>query len=194
MLVFPTDSTLTLTTSGFSSAWDASGQIPQRAIEQGLIDRWGAIDDLEGGSTGRQDVQVNFHVQGTDANVFDLQAYLVDYQFKLFSNFTFFLDDPERGDTIEQTDSRRVAGVNSAYTFHHYWGPNLAHTTMGGGLRADNAAVALWKSPDRQRLAPLVEADVVERNLFLWIQEEISPHPAPATGAGAARRLFHLQC
>ena len=170
-------STLTLTTSGFSSAWDASGQIPQRAIEQGLIDRWGAIDDLEGGSTGRQDVQINFHVQGTDANAFDLQAYLADYQFKLFSNFTFFLEDPERGDTIEQTDSRRVAGINSAYTFHHYWGPCLAHTTMGGGLRADNAAVALWKSPDRQRLAPLVEADVVERNLFLWVQEEIALTP-----------------
>ncbi len=170
-------STLTLTTSGFSSAWDASGQIPQRAIEQGLIDRWGAIDDLEGGTTGRQDVQVNFHVQGTDASAFDLQAYLVDYQFKLFSNFTFFLDDPERGDTIEQTDSRRVAGINSAYIFHHYWGPYLAHTTMGGGLRADNAAVALWKSPDRQRLAPLVEADVVERNLFLWTQEEIALTP-----------------
>ena len=170
-------STLTLTTGGFSSAWDASGQIPQRAIEQGLIDRWGAIDDLEGGTTGRQDVQVNFHVQGTDASDFDLQAYLVNYQFKLFSNFTFFLDDPERGDTIEQTDSRRVAGINSAYIFHHYWGPYLAHTTMGGGLRADNAAVALWKSPDRQRLAPLVEADVVERNLFLWIQEEISLTP-----------------
>ena len=171
-------STLTLTTSGFSSAWDASGQIPQRAIEQGLIDRWGSIDDLEGGTTGRQDVQVNFHVQGTDAHAFDLQAYLVNYQFKLFSNFTFFLEDPERGDTIEQTDLRRVAGINSAYTFHHYWGPYLAHTTMGGGLRADNAAVSLWKSPDRQRLASLVEADVVERNLFLWTQEEIvlTPH------------------
>ena len=48
---------------------------------------------------------------------------------------------------------------------------------MGGGLRADNAAVALWKSPDRQRFAPLVEADVVERNLFLWTQEEIALTP-----------------
>ncbi len=163
---------LTLTTSGFSSAWNASGQVPQRAIDEGLINRWGAIDDLEGGITGRQDVQVNFHVQGTDHSDFNLQAYWVNYQFKLFSNFTFFLDDPERGDTIEQTDARRVAGINSDYTFHHDWGP-LAHTTIGGGLRTDNAAVGLWKSPDRQRLAPLVEADVVERNLFLWAQEEI---------------------
>ncbi len=166
-------STLTLTTSGFSSAWDASGQIPQRAIDQGLIDRWGAIDDLEGGTTGRQDFHVNFHVQGTGTSAFDLQAYLISYQFKLFSNFTFFLDDPQRGDTIEQTDNRRVTGVNSRYTFYHNWGPYLAHTTMGGGLRADNAAVSLWRSPDRQRLSPLVDADVIERNLFLWAQEEI---------------------
>ena len=166
-------STLTLTTSGFSSAWDASGQIPQRAVEQGLIDRWGAIDDLEGGTTGRQDFQVNFHVQEEGTSTFDLQAYLVNYQFKLFSNFTFFLNDPERGDVIEQTDTRQVTGINSRYSFFHNVGPYLAHTEIGGGLRADNADVELWKSPNRQRLAPLVDADVVERNLFLWGQEEL---------------------
>ena len=170
-------STLTLTTSGFSSAWDASGQIPQRAVEQGLIDRWDAIDDLEGGTTGRQDFHVNFHVQEAGTSTFDLQAYLVSYQFKLFSNFTFFLDDPERGDTIEQTDDRQVTGINSRYSFFHNWGPYLAHTSIGGGLRADNAAVGLWKSPDRQRLASLVNADVVERNLFLWAQEELAFTP-----------------
>ena len=49
----------------------------------------------------------------------------------------------------------------------------MAHTAIGGGLRADNADVGLWRSPDRQRLAPLVDADVVERNLFLWAQEEL---------------------
>ena len=166
-------STLTLTTSGFSSAWDASGQIPQRAVERGLIDRWGAIDDLEGGTTGRQDFHVNFQVQEAGTSVFDLQAYLVSYQFKLFSNFTFFLEDRERGDAIEQTDTRQVSGINSRYSFYHRWGPYLAHTAVGGGLRADNADVGLWKSPERQRLLPLVDADVMERNLFLWAQEEL---------------------
>jgi len=89
-----------LPTSGFSSAWDASGQIPQRAVEQGLIDRWGAIDDLEGGPTCRQDFHVNFHVEAAGSTTFDLQEYLFSYQFKLFSNFTFFTDDPERGHPI----------------------------------------------------------------------------------------------
>ena len=166
-------STLTVTSSGFSSAWDASGQIPQRAIEQGRIDRWGAIDDMEGGTTGRQDFHINFQAEGKGISNFDLLAYLVNYQFKLFSNFTFFLDDPDRGDGIEQTDNRLVTGINSRYIFYHNLGPYSIHTTLGGGLRADNAAVALWKSPDRQRLTPLAEADVVERNLFLWGQQEI---------------------
>lgn len=170
-------STLALTLSGFSSAWDASGQIPQRAVERGLTGRFGAIDDLEGGTTGRQDFHFDFRSQGKGNTSLDIQGYLVNYNFKLFSNFTFFLEDPERGDTIEQTDDRRVSGLNSRYTFYHNWGPHLSRTTLGGGFRADDAAVGLWKSPDRQRLAPLVDADIVERNLFLWVQEEITLHP-----------------
>ena len=170
-------STLALTLSGFSSAWDASGQIPQRAIVDGLIDRFGAIDDLEGGTTGRQDFNFNFRSQGKGNSTLDIQGYLVNYNFKLFSNFTFFRDDPDRGDTIEQTDDRLVSGLNSRYSFYHNWGPYLSRTTLAGGFRADNAAVSLWKSPDRQRLNPLVDGYIIERNLYLWLQEEVTPHP-----------------
>ena len=170
-------STLALTLSGFSSAWDASGQIPQRAIVDGLIDRFGAIDDLEGGTTGRQDFNFNFRSQGKGNSTLDIQGYLVNYNFKLFSNFTFFRDDAVDGDTIEQTDHRMVSGLNSCYSFYHNWGPYLSRTTLAGGFRADNAAVSLWKSPDRQRLNSLVDADIVERNLYLWLQEEVTPHP-----------------
>ncbi len=39
--------------SAFRSNWGASGQVPERAIAQGLISRFGAIDSSEGGSTAR---------------------------------------------------------------------------------------------------------------------------------------------
>lgn len=168
--------TLTVDASGFSSAWEsASGQIPVRALP--AIGRWGSIDDLEGGTTGRHNLNLTFREQGRNNSDLTIQTYLVNYDFKLFSNFTFFLEDPKAGDMIEQTDDRRIWGLNSRYTFFNQVGPFLAQTTLGAGLRADNASVALWRAPDRRRSAPLVDSQVLERNLSLWAQREIFLSP-----------------
>lgn len=170
-------STLALGLSGFSSAWNASGQIPQRAVDAGLIDRFDSLDDREGGTTGRQDVNLHYTVQGDDGSRLLLQSYLSRYNFKLFSNFTFFLDDPVNGDMIEQTDDRQIVGLNSQYQFHRPLGRAFATTTLGGGFRADDADVALWHSPRRRRLEARVDAAIAERNLFLWAQQELTFSP-----------------
>ncbi len=170
-------STLAISVGGFSSAWDASGQIPQRAVDQGLITRFEALDDLEGGSTNRQDVNLTYEVLGADGTSFLLQTYTSRYRFKLFSNFTFFLEDSEFGDMIEQTDDRRITGLNSRYRRVRNMGDVVSTTMLGGGFRADDAAVGLLKSPDRFRSASLVDSDVAERNVFFWVQEEILPVP-----------------
>lgn len=161
---------LAASVSGFSSAWDASGQVPLRAVSQGLIERFGAIDAQEGGTTSRQDLNVEY--AATQGNRrFQLQAYASQYSFKLFSNFTFFLDDPVQGDMIEQTDRRSLAGLHGRYQFTSLLGSIVGTTTLGGSFRTDNAAVSLWKSPDRIRETSLVDADVLERNLALWAEE-----------------------
>lgn len=165
-------SKLTVDISGFSSAWDASGQVPQRAIDSGLIGRFGAIDDLEGGTTGRQNVKLAYETSSSN-DEFILQTYASRYNFKLFSNFTYFLSDPVNGDMIEQTDSRQILGLNGKYRSLHHLAGLQATATFGGGYRADDMEVALWNSPNRQRLAALVDAKILERNLFLWMQEEI---------------------
>ncbi|MEZ4701670.1 MAG: TonB-dependent receptor [Rhodothermales bacterium] len=162
---------LALSVSGFSSAWNASGQIPARAVAQGL-NRFGSLDDLEGGTTGRQDINLIYSADTGDAS-FTLQGYSSRYTFKLFSNFTYFLEDPVRGDMIEQTDDRRLYGLNGRYSRYHPLDAIPARTTMGGGFRGDDADVQLWKSPDRVRSAGLIDATVVERNLYLWVQEEL---------------------
>lgn len=163
---------LSLTASGFSSAWDASGQIPQRAVDQGLINRFGSLDDLEGGTTGRQDLNLIYKADQGDQD-FSIQAYASRYTFKLFSNFTFFLDDPELGDMIEQTDNRQIIGVNAKYTVGHALGAVPATATLGGGFRSDDIELSLWRSPDRVRLETLVDAAITERNFYLWAQEEV---------------------
>ena len=164
--------------SGFSSAWNASGQIPQRAVDRRLINRFGSLDDLEGGTTGRQNLNFLYESTGSGNSEFQIQAYTSRYNFKLFSNFTFFLDDPINGDMIEQTDSRQILGLNAKYKFYHTLGPGklglrgVSMATFGGGYRADDMDVTLWRSPNRVRLEKRVDANIAERNLFLWAQEE----------------------
>lgn len=163
---------LSLSISGFSSAWNASGQIPTRAIQQGMLDRFGSLDDLEGGTTGRQDVNLTYSAKKVN-ETFEIQGYATRYNFKLFSNFTFFLEDPINGDMIEQTDDRRMVGINSSYRFTRTGGSMISTTTLGGGFRADDIAVSLWKSPHRSRQSSLVDADIAERNISLWAQQEL---------------------
>ena len=164
---------LTFSVNSFSSAWDASGQIPQRAVDNGLITRFGTIDDLEGGQTGRQNLNLTYTVIREDNSQFFIQPYFSRYNFKLFSNFTFFLDDPENGDMIEQTDDRTLLGLNTEYQFKRSIRSMQSTTTLGSGFRSDDIAVSLWHSPNRRRLTQRVDSGIIERNLFLWVQEEL---------------------
>ena len=164
---------LTFSVDSFSSAWDASGQIPQRAVDNGLITRFGTIDDLEGGQTGRQNLNLTYTVIREDNSQFFIQPYFSRYNFKLFSNFTFFLDDPENGDMIEQTDDRTLLGLNTEYQFKQSIRSMQSTTTLGSGFRSDDIAVSLWHSPNRRRLTQKGDSGIIERNLFLWVQEEL---------------------
>ena len=166
-------STLTLDLGAFGSAWDASGQIPLRAVQSGQLGRWGAVDDLEGGSTGRRNFNLTFRSKGRNNSDFTTQAFFSRYDFKLYSNFTFFLQDPLNGDMIEQVDDRQLAGFRSDYSFYHNLGQTLVRATLGGGMRGDDAEVALWKNNTRERVRPLVDSRILERNFYMWGREEI---------------------
>ncbi|TRZ46169.1 TonB-dependent receptor [Robertkochia solimangrovi] len=106
---------LMLTLSHFQSKWDASGQIPQRAVENGSISRFGAIDDTEGGETSRQNILVNHRKEFDDYSSLTSKAFVTAYDFDLYSNFTFFLEDPVNGDQIKQREDRLLMGMESRY-------------------------------------------------------------------------------
>ncbi len=99
--------------SHFTSRWDASGQIPQRKIDDGSISRFGAIDDTEGGETARTNVLISTNHVLQDQLLINTSAYYSRYIFELFSNFTFFLNDPVNGDQIRQKESRDIFGLSS---------------------------------------------------------------------------------
>lgn len=105
-----------VTLSHFTSKWDASGQIPQRAVNNGVITRFGTIDDTEGGKTSRSNFLLTYDKILSENSSIKNKVYYNKYNFELFSNFTFFLDDPVNGDQIKQKESRNIFGFNSEYT------------------------------------------------------------------------------
>jgi len=107
---------LTLSLSHFQSQWDASGQIPQRAVDQGLISRFGAIDNTEGGNTSRSNILLNHKKLIGDDSSLKTKAFISAYDFELYSNFTFFLVDRVNGDQIRQREDRTLLGAETVFS------------------------------------------------------------------------------
>ncbi|MGJ5642880.1 TonB-dependent receptor [Formosa sp. S-31] len=167
---------LNISTSYFQSKWDASGQIPQRAVDNGTIDRFGAIDDTEGGQTSRMNVLVN-HTKTLDENrVVTSSAYVSQYNFELFSNFTYFLEDPVNGDQIKQKENRLIGGASTQYEHRNIaLGTNTSFKYQAGiGFRYDNIDdVELSHTLNRQTtLNYLALGDVDEVNSYTYINTE----------------------
>jgi outer membrane receptor protein involved in Fe transport len=128
---------LNLSVSHFDSEWDASGQIPQRAVDRGLIGRFGAIDDTEGGSTSRTNFNLNYSHEISDNEFLDTNVFYSHYDFLLYSNFTFFLEDPINGDQIKQVESRDMAGFRTQYNYKTQLSGNDLKFSAGIGMRND---------------------------------------------------------
>ncbi len=155
---------------GFGSSWDASGQVPDRAVKAGIISRFGSIDNSEGGTTQRNNFNLIYHTQ-LEANEFETQVYASNYRFKLFSNFTFFLEDSINGDEIEQDDNRTIRGLNSHYTIAHKLGNMNNRFTLGISYRADEIENQLWHATKRVRLEARAHALVHERSTGVYANE-----------------------
>ncbi|MFS4467926.1 TonB-dependent receptor [Maribacter sp. 2210JD10-5] len=162
------DEELTLSVSHFQSRWDASGQIPQRAVEQRLITRFGAIDSTEGGNTSRSNIWLKHMKQLDEHQRIKTTAYLSKYDFELFSNFTFFLNNPTDGDQIQQVESRTILGAETVYDVNFHNEDHNAQLSLESGLGFrydDNNDVQLSRTRNRREiLERLAFGDVDEFN------------------------------
>jgi hypothetical protein len=128
---------VSLSASHFTSTWDASGQIPIRAVNDGSIGWFGAIDDTEGGTTSRTNINAMFFHEIDERTSFSGNAFYSKYDFELFSNFTFFLEDPINGDQIRQHESRDIFGLNTEWAKYLNLGNVETKLRVGLGFRAD---------------------------------------------------------
>lgn len=156
-----------VTLMGYDNSWNSADQIPRRAVNSGLIDEYGSLDDTLGGESSRYSLSAGLQRQ-TAGGSQQLSAYAIDYRMQLWSNFTYLLDDPERGDQFEQLDDRRIYGA----TWHQHWGSgSLLQHRAGAQLRHDDInEVALFHTDRRQRLGTTRRDAVEETSLGLYYE------------------------
>ena len=166
---------LTASASAFKSKWDASGQVPTRAIEDGTIDRFGSIDPSEGGNTERYNANLNISHTFNNHTTWNNQVYYSRYIFNLYSNFTFFLNDDVNGDEINQKESRNIFGYNTKINTKKSYGKLNINNTYGAGFRYDatfNSTLA--HTVKREFLGDVKKGDINEANLFAYAQKQFS--------------------
>ena len=127
---------LTMTLSTFGSQWRSSGEIPERAVDEGLIGRFGYIDSLQGGNTSRSNIIAKLCSTVSDNWYMQNQIYYSWYQFSHRFNDTFFAEDSINGDRLRQQESRNLFGYNGKLIHHNYYGNDAELTsTFGLGLQ-----------------------------------------------------------
>ena len=170
----PENDKLTLTASHFTSRWDASGQIPQREVDNGNMTRFGAIDDTEGGETERTNFNVTFDNYISDDTKLSANAFYSHYAFELYSNFTFFLEDPVNGDQIKQKEDRNIFGVNAAITHTTDLGGIELNLSSGFGVRHDVVDdVELSRTLNRRTTLENIQlGDINQTNIDAFVKAE----------------------
>lgn len=170
----PENDKLTLTASHFTSRWDASGQIPQREVDNGNITRFGAIDDTEGGETERTNFNVTFDKYISENTKLSANAFYSHYAFELYSNFTFFLEDPVNGDQIKQKENRNIFGANTALNYTTYLGDTEFNLTTGFGVRQDIVDdVELSRTLNRTETLEFIQlGDINQTNIDAFVNAE----------------------
>ncbi|WP_306818536.1 TonB-dependent receptor [Archangium lipolyticum] len=166
-------STVSLALTSYGSGWNASGQIPLREVSAGRMDRFGTVDDTEGGNSQRHSAYATWRTLTRDDGEVNVMAYAMQYRLNLYSNFTFFSADPVNGDMIEQNDKRTMLGFNASYRFRRKWAGIAFDTTIGTQVRTDNIENGLSQDKARKRLATVVDASILEGSLGVYAQEDI---------------------
>lgn len=166
---------LSLTATFHKAQWNASGEIPLRAVQDGSLDRFGAIDPSEGGETLRSTAKLNYHYDTTSGGQFFANAYGQYYRLDLFTNFTFFLNDPANGDGIQQSDRRVMYGGDLGYKQQGEVLGVPSIGTVGFQTRVDNIHARLGTQTTRMPTGATTDSDILEVSYAPYVKAEVQP-------------------
>jgi outer membrane receptor protein involved in Fe transport len=163
------DDGISITGMAYNNRWTSTDQIARRAVDEGLISRWGTLDPTDGGLSSRYSLSTRLS-QTNALGISKLEAYAIRSTMTLFNNFTYFLDDPTNGDQFSQGDKRTILGFHGNHTFKGRLGDFDSETRVGVQGRFDDIDVSLTKTKQRVELATVRRDKVQEDSIGLYTQ------------------------
>jgi outer membrane cobalamin receptor len=158
-----------ITGMAYRAKWNATDQIPLRALNAGLVDRFGAIDNTDGGESERYSLSGAWnHTEGLSSTT--VNAYVIRSKLKLFSDFTYFLDDPVNGDQFAQPDQRVTSGLNASHTWSTPWFGKDSDSTVGVQLQHDNIFNALRHTVAQRTLSTMRQDHILESSIGVFVE------------------------
>jgi outer membrane receptor protein involved in Fe transport len=138
-----------ITARGYHGKWNSSDQIADNAVP--LVGFFGTLNPDDGGNSQRYSLQAEWHRQD-EHSATKITAYGFYYDLDLFSDFTYYLTDPVRGDQFEQKDRRWVAGLDARHTIFGQWFGRRVENTFGLQVRNDWINDGLYQTENRIRV------------------------------------------
>ena len=180
-----------VTAMGYHAQWNSTDQIPKRAVDAGQLGRFDAIDPSDGGESHRYSVSGAWRRADATSST-KVNAYLIDWQLNLFSNFTYFLDDPVNGDQFNQPDRRRTTGLNASQTWSQAGLGSESENTVGVQFQNDNIFNGLNRTKDRQILSTTRRDHTVETSVGIYAENSTRWAPWLRTVLGARADTYRF--
>ena len=180
-----------VTLMGYDANWRATDQIPLRAVKDGRIGRFDAIDPTDGGKSSRYSLSGGWSRTSENAST-QVNAYVLRKRLDLFSNFTYFLDDPVNGDQFAQPDRRTTTGINASHTLYSNLMDRSSETTFGAQFQNDNIRNGLYNTVAREVVSTTRADHIVERSLGLYVENKTAWADKFRTVAGARLDRFNF--
>ena len=159
-----------VTAMGYDARWNSTDQIPARGVRMGLLSRFDLVDPTNGGETSRYTLASEWQ-RSSPASLTQAGAYAIRYRLNLFSNFTYFLDDPVNGDQFEQEDDRLAYGARASHRWLARWGGVAVENVAGFQTRHDDIRNAgLYRTRERDRIDTTREGSVSQTSGALYAQ------------------------
>ncbi|HYW13373.1 MAG TPA: TonB-dependent receptor [Longimicrobium sp.] len=188
-------SRLSVLALAYRNRWNASDQIPLRAVESGRIGRYAQIDSTDGGNAQRYSLSVEWS-QATPRLAREAQLFGIWSDLDLYSNFGYFLDDPLRGDQFHQRDRRLVTGANLRQTQRLELLGRPHALTVGAQLRGDFiGGLGLYRTKARARQGTIRQDEVTTASggVFAEARTRWSPWLSSVLGVRADGFSFDVE-
>ena len=100
-----------------------------------------------------------------------IEAYGIYSTLNLYNNFTYFLDNPDLGDQFQQSDKRKVLGLNASHLRRHDLLGFKSETTIGTQTRYDDIGVGLFNTFQRTPIGTVRYDQVSETSVGVYVEQ-----------------------